>query len=54
VTETPTAITDVRYDGQQRFNVFRLDGTEVRRNAESLDGLSSGIYVVNGKKVILY
>ena len=54
VTETPTAITDVRYDGQQRFNVFRLDGTVVRRNAESLDGLSSGIYVVNGKKVILY
>ena len=34
-------------------NIFSLDGRIVRRNASSLDGLSKGIYVYQGKKVVV-
>ena len=33
-------------------NIYSLDGRIVRRNASSLDGLSKGIYVYQGKKVV--
>lgn len=34
-------------------NIYSLDGRIVRRNASSLDGLSNGIYVYQGKKVVV-
>ena len=34
-------------------NVYNLNGQLVRRNATSLDGLAHGVYVVNGKKVVV-
>lgn len=34
-------------------NIYSLDGRIVRRNAYSLDGLSKGIYVYQGKKVVV-
>ena len=34
-------------------NVYSLDGRIVRRNASSLEGLSKGIYVYQGKKVVV-
>lgn len=34
-------------------NIYSLDGRIVRRNASSLDGLSKGIYVYQGKKVVV-
>ena len=34
-------------------NIYSLDGRIVRRNASSLDGLSKGIYVYQGKKVLV-
>ncbi len=34
-------------------NVYNLNGQIVRRNAASLDGLAHGVYVVNGKKVVV-
>lgn len=34
-------------------NIYSLDGRIVRRNASSLDGLSKGIYVYHGKKVVV-
>lgn len=34
-------------------NIYSLDGRIVRRNASSLDGLSKGIYVFQGKKVVV-
>ncbi len=34
-------------------NVYNLNGQLVRRNAASLDGLAHGVYVVNGKKVVV-
>ena len=35
-----------------KFNVYAIDGHLVRRQATSLDGLPSGIYIVNGKKYV--
>lgn len=34
-------------------NIYSLDGRIVRRNASSLDGLSKGFYVYQGKKVVV-
>lgn len=34
-------------------NIYSRDGRIVRRNASSLDGLSKGIYVYQGKKVVV-
>lgn len=34
-------------------NIYSLDGRIVRRNASSLDGLSKGIYVYQGEKVVV-
>lgn len=32
-------------------NVYTLGGVLVRRGATTLDGLSDGVYIINGKKV---
>ena len=34
------------------FDVYDLSGRKVRHQVTSLDGLSDGIYIVNGKKVL--
>lgn len=34
-------------------NVYSINGTLVRKNAGTLDGLGKGIYVVDGKKVVV-
>ena len=34
-------------------NIYSLDGRIVRRNASSLEGLSKGIYIYQGKKVVV-
>lgn len=34
-------------------NVYTMDGRLVRSHAQSLDGLAKGLYIVNGKKVIV-
>ena len=38
--------------GQQPIDIYTIDGKLVRSSATSLDGLR-GIYVVNGKKVMI-
>lgn len=35
------------------FNVYSVDGKLVKRNAKNLIGLKQGLYVVNGKKVMV-
>ncbi len=35
------------------YNVFTISGIQVRRNASSLQGLRPGLYIVNGKKMII-
>lgn len=35
------------------YTVFTLEGKQVLKNAKNLSGLSKGIYIVNGKKVVI-
>ncbi len=37
----------------QLYNVYTIDGRLVRSLATNLDGLSAGVYIVNGKKTIV-
>jgi uncharacterized protein YjdB len=36
----------------EEFDVYDLNGRRVLDKATSLDGLSNGVYIVNGKKVV--
>ncbi len=47
-----TAIDKVTTDGET-FDVYTLGGVKVRENATNLNGLQKGIYIVNGKKVVV-
>ena len=40
-------------NGISNGNVYSLDGQLVRKQGESLKGLSKGVYIVNGKKVVV-
>lgn len=37
-------------DSNQRYNVYNLDGQKLLSNADNLDSLKAGIYIVNGQK----
>lgn len=50
---SPTGIQTLRYHGMLTFDVYSLDGRLVRRGATSLGGLTRGVYVVNGRKVVI-
>ena len=39
--------------GGKSSDIFSLTGQLVRKNAQSLKGLPAGIYVVDGKKVVV-
>lgn len=45
-------IEGIASDGEKRYNVYDLNGVKVLTNAESLDSLAPGIYVVNGTKTL--
>ena len=47
--EVPTGIQQISAD--RPVNVYTLGGVLVRRGATTLDGLSDGVYIINGKKV---
>jgi hypothetical protein len=40
------------FDGTP-FDVYNLQGLMVKKNATTLKGLASGVYIVNGKKVVV-
>ena len=40
-------------DAQTLYNVYSIDGRVIRLNAESLKDLDPGLYIVNGKKVLI-
>lgn len=50
-----TSIDDARIEGfaPQTGNIYSINGQLVRQNATSTEGLSKGIYIMNGKKVII-
>ena len=54
VNDTATGINDVNTVNKEvYFNIYTIDGKLVRQGVKSAEGLGSGIYIVNGKKVIV-
>lgn len=51
--ELPTAVEDVKAATVQAGNVYSIDGRLVRKNATGVAGLQPGIYIFNGKKVLV-
>lgn len=48
-----SGITDLMVASGGKANVYTLSGQLVRANAKRLDGLKNGVYVVNGRKVVV-
>ena len=48
-----SGVDGVRVLPESPFDVFSVDGIMVRGNATDLRGLPRGVYIVNGKKVII-
>lgn len=44
-------ITEITNGSENRYTVYSLSGVKLLANAESTESLSSGIYIINGKKV---
>ena len=54
VAGDPTGISDIVKNADTvNGNVYNLSGQLIRRNATSLDGLAAGVYVINGKKIVV-
>ena len=49
----PDAINNVNVETLDNATVYSVNGQIVRTNAKSLNGLAKGVYVVNGKKVVV-
>lgn len=48
-----TAIDNVELAGKKTFDVYSVSGALMRQGATSLNGLHSGLYIINGKKVLV-
>ncbi len=48
--DSTSGVSSANSDGQQRYNVYDLDGNRVLANAASIDTLAAGTYIVNGQK----
>ena len=48
-----SGVRDLTTSAPKTFNVYSLSGQMIRRNATSLQGLSRGVYIVNGKKYLV-
>ena len=54
VVSDPTAIEVVAGDAASQTNdIYNLRGQLVRKNATSADGLPRGVYLQNGKKIVV-
>lgn len=52
IDENTSDIENITNQGE-RYNVFSTDGKKILTNAISLEGLTAGAYIVNGKKVVI-
>ena len=49
-----TGISDVNVSGNAKtVDIYGVDGSLVKRAATSLSGLQKGLYIVNGKKIVV-
>lgn len=46
-------IESVSVDGVNKYNVYDLNGMKILTNADNLDALSSGLYIINGVKTLV-
>lgn len=51
--EVVTDIRNIESDGTSVYNVYTLDGVQVLKNAKDLNSLHRGVYIINGKKVMI-
>lgn len=48
-----SSVADIAAEGVNKYNVYDLNGTKVLTNADTLDSLTPGIYIVNGLKTFI-
>ncbi len=48
-----SSIADIKTDGVKKYNVYDLSGNKVLTNADNLDRLAPGIYIINGVKTLV-
>lgn len=48
-----TAIEDVTLRHPEAYDIYNVSGVKVRQQATSTYGLSKGIYIINGRKVVI-
>lgn len=48
-----SSMADIAAEGVNKYNVYDLNGTKVLTNADTLDSLTPGIYIVNGLKTFI-
>ena len=48
-----TGIENIEQNQADIYDIYNLQGQLIRKNATSLNGLAKGIYIVNGKKVMV-
>lgn len=51
-TDTTTGISDV-FKAEKTFDVYTIDGIRVATNVSNFSTMKKGVYIVNGKKVIV-
>lgn len=45
-----SAVEPITVNGVQKYNVYGLDGVKILSNADNIDSLAPGIYIINGIK----
>lgn len=48
-----TGIKDITVKPALLYNVYTLEGVQIKKNATSISDLHQGIYIINGKKVVI-
>lgn len=48
-----SGISDIPTDGIRRYNVYDINGVKILTNADNLDALTPGIYIINGIKTLI-
>ena len=48
-----TGIKEILMTDGESYDIYNLQGRKVKAKATSLEGLPRGVYIVNGKKIVL-